>query len=47
MTALSYPVITIPSMAMMVYGMWQLLAGLERLTGLQGDELFHHRPRKK
>lgn len=46
MTALSYPVITIPSMAMMVFGMWQLLTGLERLTGLHGDELFHQRPRK-
>ena len=45
LTALSYPVIVIPSMAMMMYGMWQLIKGLERITGLSGDELFH--PRKK
>lgn len=43
MTALSYPVIMLPSMAMMIYGMWQLLSGLERITGLGGDELFHDR----
>ncbi len=45
MTALSYPVITIPSMAVMIFGMWKLLTGLEKLTGLRGDELFH--PSKK
>ncbi len=45
LTALSYPVIVIPSMAIMIYGMWRLLRGLERLTGLSGDDLFH--PRRK
>lgn len=46
MTALSYPVITLPSMVMMVYGMWQLLTGLEKITGLRADDLFHPRPGK-
>lgn len=41
MTALSYPVITLPTMVVMIYAMWQLLGGLERLTGLRGDDLFH------
>lgn len=43
MTALSYPVITIPTMAVMLFAMWQLLGGLEKLTGLSGDEIFHQR----
>lgn len=46
MTALSYPVITLPTMVVMVYAMWQLLTGLERITGLRGDELFHDQRRK-
>ena len=41
LTALSYPVITLPCMVVMFFGMWKLLTGLERLTGLKGDELFH------
>jgi hypothetical protein len=43
LTMLSYPVITIPTMAVMMYGLWQLLVGLEKLTGLRGEELFHER----
>lgn len=43
LTALSYPVITIPTMVVMLYAMWQLLGGLEKLTGLSGDEIFHQR----
>lgn len=43
MTALSYPVITLPCMVVMFFGMWKLLTGLERLTGLKGDALFHAR----
>lgn len=43
LTALSYPVITIPSMAVMLVGMWKLIVGLERLTGLKGEDLFHPR----
>ncbi len=41
LTALSYPVITLPCMVVMFFGMWKLLTGLERLTGLKGDEMFH------
>ena len=41
LTALSYPVITLPCMVVMFFGMWKLLTGLERLTGLKGDQLFH------
>lgn len=46
LTALSYPVIVIPSMAMMMYGMWKLITGLERLTGLSGEEIFHPRGKR-
>lgn len=43
LTALSYLVITVPTMAVMFYGLWQLIIGLEKITGLTGDELFHQR----
>lgn len=43
MTALSYPVITIPTMGVMIYAMWRLITDLEKLTGLTGDEIFHAR----
>jgi hypothetical protein len=42
---LSWPVIAGPSMAMMMFAFWQLLKGVERLTGLTGDDVF--RPDKK
>ncbi|MGE3308763.1 MAG: VC0807 family protein [Limisphaerales bacterium] len=41
LTALSYPVITLPCMVVMFFGMWKLLTGLEKLTGLKGEDLFH------
>ena len=47
LTGLSYPVITIPCMGVMFIGMWKLITGLERLTGLKGEELFHPRGRVK
>jgi len=37
---LSWPVIVLPSMAMMMIALWQLVKGLEALTGLTGDEVF-------
>lgn len=46
LTALSYPVIMVPSMAVMVFAMWKLLGGLEKLTGLSGEELFHERKKR-
>lgn len=46
MNLLSYPVITIPSLAVMMYGMWRLIIGLEKLTGLRGEDLFHETKKK-
>ena len=44
MTAYSYPVIVIPSMAVLAIAMWILLRGLKNLTGLNLDEIFHTEP---
>lgn len=46
LTALSYPVITLPCMVVMFFALWKLLVGLEKITGLSGDELFHARQAK-
>ena len=43
----NWPVIVLPSMAMMMYALWRLLKGLERLTGLTLDEILHQPPDKK
>ena len=40
MNWMSWPVIFVPMMAMMVYALMRLLRGVERLTGLKGEELF-------
>ncbi|MCW5557607.1 MAG: MFS transporter [Verrucomicrobiae bacterium] len=37
----SYPVIMVPSLIIMAVALFRLLKGLEALTGLKGDELFH------
>jgi hypothetical protein len=37
---LSLPVIAVPSMAMMMIALWQLLKGVETLTGLTVDDVF-------
>jgi hypothetical protein len=37
---LSWPVIAVPSMAMMMFSLWQLLKGVETLTGLTADDVF-------
>jgi hypothetical protein len=37
---LSLPVIAVPSMAMMMIALWQLLKGVETLTGLTMDDVF-------
>jgi hypothetical protein len=37
---LSWPVIMVPSMAMMMLALWQLVKGVEALTGLTTDEVF-------
>lgn len=46
----SYPVIMVPSLAIMMVALVRLLKGLEGLTGLTNDELFHpsaRRPQKE
>jgi hypothetical protein len=37
---LSWPIIAVPSMAMMIVALWQLLKGVETLTGLTADDVF-------
>lgn len=43
LTALSYPVIMLPSMAILMFAIWKLINGLEKLTGMDADDLFHRR----
>lgn len=38
---ISYPVIMVPSLLIMMLALFRLLKGIELLTGLKGDELFH------
>jgi hypothetical protein len=40
MTALSFPVIMIPTMVVMLFGMWFLIKGIKQLTGLEMDEMI-------
>lgn len=42
MTALSYPVIVLPSTAMLGVTLWLLIKGIKRLTGLTLEEVFNH-----
>jgi hypothetical protein len=37
----------LPSMGMMMYALWRLLKGLEKLTGLTLDEILKQPPAKK
>ena len=39
--------IVLPSMAMMMYALWRLLGGLQRITGLTLDEILKQPPEKK
>jgi hypothetical protein len=43
---LSWPVIVIPSMAMMMFALWRLLGGIKRITGLELDAIFKTPPPK-
>ena len=45
MTALSYPVIALPSMAVMFVALWYLFHSISRLTHLEFEQIFHPRPR--
>jgi len=40
MTALSYPVIVIPSLIIMMIAVWMLIRGLKQLTGLEMDQIL-------
>ena len=46
MTALSYPVIVIPSMAVMFLALWYLFRSIKRLTHMKLDDIFHPRHRE-
>jgi hypothetical protein len=43
----SWPGTMIPTSAMILFTLFRLLRGAERLTGLSGDDLFHARPADK
>jgi hypothetical protein len=47
MTALSWPVIVIPSTIVMAYALWRLFAGIKRLTGLGMEDVFKTPPPKE
>lgn len=47
MNLLSWPVIVLPSTAMTMYALWRLLGGLQRVTGLELEQLLHPAPEKK
>lgn len=47
MNLLSWPVISLPTMAMTMYALWRLLGGLKRITGLELEQLMHTAPEKK
>lgn len=44
MNWLSWPVITLPSTAVLFYALFKLLKGIESLTGLGSQDLFRHPP---
>ena len=46
MNLLSWPVIVLPSMAMTMYALWKLLRGIEALTGLDFESIFHAKASK-
>lgn len=43
----SWPVIVVPSMAMMMFALWRLVKGVERMTGLTLEEILHSPEDKK
>jgi hypothetical protein len=47
MNLLSWPVITLPTMAMTMFALWRLLGGLQKITGLALEELLNAPPEKK
>ncbi len=47
MTALSYPVIVLPSMIVMMVAVWMLIRGLKTLTGLQIEQILSEQSQGK
>jgi hypothetical protein len=47
MTWMSWPVIVVPSMAIMMIALWRLLKGLEKLSGLTVEKILRQPPEKK
>jgi len=47
MHILSWPVIVLPFLVISMYALWKLLNGIEALTGLNFDAIFHQPPDKK
>lgn len=41
LTWVSWVVITVPTMAILIYALWRLVAGLKKLTGLDFEGLLH------
>jgi hypothetical protein len=41
MMAWSWPVITIPSMLIMMFALWLLLRGIKQMTGLGLEDVVH------
>ena len=46
MNLMSWPVIVLPSMAMMMFALWRLLGGLQKVTGLTLEEIMRTPPEK-
>jgi len=46
MTLWSWPVIVLPSMAVMMFALWRLLKGVERITGLTFEQILRQPPEK-
>ncbi len=44
---ISWPVVFIPMLGVLLFALFQLLKGVERLTGLKGDEILHSPQPKK
>jgi hypothetical protein len=47
MNWLSWPVIVVPSMAMMIWALFRLMNGIQKLTGLKPDDMFHQHAKPK
>ena len=45
MTALSFPVIALPSLVVTAFALWRLFKGISRLTGLTIEQIMHEQPK--